>query len=116
VTTGEEGLFNPLFVYDFANNVNNWFRVAMVANSVHTWAPKTPIKLAHCKGDGVIPYQMSEWTKANLEAYGATSVELMPIEQTLDIPVEVGHSECGALAYGLATKVFAATRASTIGY
>jgi len=109
-------LFNPLFVYDFANNVNNWFRVAMVANSVHTWAPKTPIKLAHCKGDGVIPYQMSEWTKANLEAYGATSVELMPIEQTLGIPVEVGHSECGALAYGLATKVFATVRASTIGY
>jgi predicted esterase len=116
VTTGEEGLFNPLFVYDFANNVNNWFRVAMVANSVHTWAPKTPIKLAHCKGDGVIPYQMSEWTKANLEAYGATSVELMPIEQMLGIPVEVGHSECGALAYGLATKVFATVRASTVGY
>jgi hypothetical protein len=88
----------------------------MVENSVHAWAPKTPIKLAHCKGDGVIPYQMSEWTKAHLDVYGATSVELIPIEETLGIPIDIGHSECGVLAYGLATKVFASIRQSTIGY
>jgi hypothetical protein len=115
-TTGDDGLFASAFVYDFVNNPDNWFRQAMVENSVHTWGPKTPIELLHCKGDEVIPYGMSEWTKGYLEAYGATHVELLPVEETLGIPTQLGHSECGVYAYGLASHIFADVRKSTIGY
>jgi len=115
-TTGDDGLFSTSLVYDFVNSPDNWFRKAMVENSVHAWAPKTPLKLIHCKGDDVIPFGMSEWTKGNLDARGATSVEVMAVEDILGLPIEVGHSDCGVLAYGLAAKVFANARAMSIGY
>jgi len=115
-TTGEDGLFSPSFVYDFVNNSDNWFRQALVDNSLHRWNPQTSIRLIHCKGDDVIPYQMSEWTKANLDAYGGVDVQVIPVEDTLGIPSEVQHSACGVLAYSLTSHIFADIRLATIGY
>jgi pimeloyl-ACP methyl ester carboxylesterase len=116
ITTGEDGLFSPVFVYDFVNNPDNWFRKAMVENSLHRWAPQTSIRLIQCRGDEVIPYQMSEWTKANLDAYGGVDIQVIPVEDALGIPVEVQHSACGVLAYSLTSQIFATIRQSTIGY
>jgi len=115
-TTGDDGLFASVFVYDFANNADNWFRKALVENSLQRWNPQTSIRLLHCKGDDIIPYEMSVWTKANLDAYGAKDTQIISIEDALGLPYEVGHSQCGILAYSLSSHIFANIRKSTIGY
>jgi len=115
-TTEDDGLFSPALVYDFVNNPDNWFRQAMVENSLHRWAPQTSIRLVHCKGDEVIPFGMSEWTKANLDAYGGVDIEIVPVEDTLGIPQPVQHSACGVFAYSISNHIFATIRKATIGY
>ncbi|MEA2048363.1 MAG: hypothetical protein U9O64_07970 [Campylobacterota bacterium] len=116
VTTGEEGLFHPLFINDFFTNPNHWFRDAVVENSVHAWAPQTTVKLVHCQGDDVIPFGIAQIAEGTMQAYGAADVSIVPVEATLGLPVLVGHSECGPMAYGVATTIFAQARAATIGY
>lgn len=116
VTTGPEGLFNPLFVEDFFTNPNNWFTKATQENDVHAWVPKTAVRLVHCEGDDVIPYQISELTAGTMQKLGATNVALVPVEKTLGIPKLVGHSDCGVLAYGVAGNIFATVRKATVGY
>jgi len=115
-TTGEDGLFNPNLVNDFFANPNNWFREAMVENSVHNWVPSTPVRLIQCQGDDVIPYGISQITEATMNALGANDVALIPVEPTLGLDHNVSHGECGPLAYGIATKIFSDVRKATIGY
>ncbi len=115
-TTGEEGLFSQSFVYDFFTNSNNWFREAVGENNVHTWGPQTTVKLIHCEGDDVIPFGISQIAEATMNAYGAADVSIVPVETVLGIPEPVGHVACGAMAYSIATNIFAQTRAATIGY
>ncbi len=109
-TTGEDGLFNPSFVNDFFVNPNNWFREAMVENSVHTWAPSTPTRLIHCQGDDVIPYGISQATMQTMQSLGASDVALIPVEATLGLDYNISHGECGLPAYQIVTKLFASTR------
>jgi hypothetical protein len=121
VTTGEEGLFNPLLVSDYFTDPDNWFKQAMLANDVYNWAPKTPVRLIHCEGDNVIPYAISQLTEGTMNAMGATSVALVPVEATLAAyglgdGTPMGHAECAAAAYGLTAKMFAEIREKTIGY
>jgi len=115
-TTGEDGLFNPLFVNDFFTNSANWFKVALTENEVYKWAPQTAVKLLHCEGDDVIPYAISELAEGTMQAYGAANVELLSIERILGLPQPVGHSACGPYAYRAAAGIFAQVRAATIGY
>jgi len=115
-TTGESGLFNPIFVNNFFTDGNFWFRKAVVENSVHAWSPKTPVRLLHCQGDNVIPYGISQITEATMKAMGAKDVALIPVEPTLGLDKNVTHGECGALAYGIATRMFSNIRKATIGY
>lgn len=116
VTTGPEGLFNPLFINDFFTNSNNWFRNAVVENSVHTWAPQTTVKLVHCQGDDVIPFGIAQVAEGTMNAYGAADVSIIPVEPALGLPDPVGHSACGPMAYSVTTNIFAQARAATIGY
>jgi len=109
-TTGEEGLFSPTFVNEFFHNPNNWFRAAMVENSVHAWSPQTPVRLLHCQGDDVIPYGISQVTAGTMNALGAKDVALIPVEPTLGLDYNVTHRACGVLAYKIATQMFATTR------
>ena len=116
VTTGEDGLFNQLFINDFFTNDENWFKQAVIENSVHAWAPQTAVRLVHCEGDDVIPYELSLLTEATMEYMGATDVDVVSVEATLGLSYQVDHVDCGPLAYGVAAKMFAQTRAATIGY
>lgn len=116
LTTVRNELFNPSFLGDFFTNPDNWFREAVVENSVDTWGPETPVKLVHCLGDDVIPFVIAQDANATMNAYGATDVSIVPVETALGLPDPVGHSECGPMAYSVATNIFAQTRAVTIGY
>lgn len=113
-TTGAEGLFNPLFVQDFFKNSNNWFREAMVENSVHAWSPQTPIRLVHCQGDDVIPFQISQLTEGTMKAMNAKDVSVVPVELALGLDTNVTHSECGAMAYKVTTEIFSKAREAMI--
>jgi predicted esterase len=115
-TTGANGLFVEAFVGEFFANPNSWFREAVVENSVHAWVPKTTVRLVHCKSDDVIPYAIAELTEATMRAMGAEDVAVIPVEETLGLPENIGHAECGQPAYQLTTKMFADVRKSTIGY
>jgi hypothetical protein len=115
-TTGESGLFNPIFVHNFFTDSNYWFRKVVVENSVHAWVPKTSVRLLHCQGDNVIPYGISQITEATMNAMGANDVKLIPVEKSLKLDNNITHGECGSLAYGLATKIFSDVRKATIGY
>ena len=115
-TTGEDGLFSPLFVNDFFTNADNWFLNATAQNDVHNWAPKTAVRLVHCEGDDVIPYAISELTAGTMQGLGASNVALVPVEKTMGLSKLVGHSDCSVLAYGVAGSIFAQTRKATVGY
>ena len=121
-TTGVDGLFNPDFVADFLAPEDNWFNLAARENDVHTWVPKSSVRLLHCLGDDVVPYALSELTEGTMLAMsgGAADVSIVPIEvavtQDPTTALRYGHVECGPVAYSVATKIFAETRALTIGY
>ncbi len=115
-TTGEHGLFNEVFVNDFFLNNNNWFKQAMIENNVHTWGPQTPVRLVHCEGDKVIPYDISLLAEATMNAYNATDVSIVPVEDTLGIPNHKGHADCGPLAYQVAAGMFTQARFNEYGY
>jgi len=88
----------------------------VVENSVHAWAPQTPVRLVQCQGDDVIPFVISQITEATMKAMGATDVELVPVEPTLGLDHNVTHGDCGSLAYGVTTKIFSGIRKTTMGY
>jgi hypothetical protein len=115
-TTGATGLFVPNFVINYFSDDNHWFKKAVTQNDVHTRKPVTPINLVHCEGDDVIPYAISQLTAATMGAMGATSVNLVPVESTLGLDVNVTHAACGSLAYKVTTGIFAQMRAATKGY
>lgn len=120
-TSGATGLFNPLFVQQFFTDDSQWFRQAVVQNSVHAWAPQTPVRLIHCQGDDVIPFGISQVTAGTMQALGAASVTLVPVEAVLQQAGQgdgslMGHAECAPFAYTIAAQSFAAVRQATVGY
>jgi len=125
LTTGTDGLFVQDFVTDFFANPDNWFKKAVVENNLHTWVPKTSVRLVHCMGDDVIPYSISQLTKGTMDAtakaMGVTvDVELVPVEVAITkdpaTALRYGHSECAGYAYKVATKMFGDIRKTTMGY
>jgi len=116
-TTGEDGLFNPTFVNEFFTNDTYWFKEAAQENDVYNWVPQTAVRLVHCEGDSVIPYAITQLTESTMQEMGATNVVAVPVEQTLGLgDVRIDHTECGLLAYKIATGLFAQERNATIGY
>jgi pimeloyl-ACP methyl ester carboxylesterase len=113
-TTGEDGLFNPIFVGNFFKDPNNWFREAMVENSVHAWSPQTPMRLVHCEGDKVIPFGISQITEGTMRAMKAKDVSIVPVESFLKLDSNLSHSDCGVMAYKVTTGIFAKAREAMI--
>lgn len=120
--TGPEGLFRSDFVEGVLNEVDHWFNTAARANDVHDWVPQTEVRLVHCLGDDVIPYNMSELTKETMltMSNGTAKVSIVTVEAVMTqnplTEVRYGHTECGPIAYSLVTGLLAETRKSTIGY
>lgn len=116
LTTVTKDLFDNTFITQTLIDSTFWFRQAMIANSVHAWTPKSPLRLVHCEGDEVIPYTISELTQSTMNVMGASDVALIPVETTLSIPVPLGHVACATFAYSLTGTMFADIRKQTIGY
>jgi len=114
--TGNFGLYKPSFVNDFFSNPKNWFREAVVKNSVDNWASKTPIRLVHCEGDDIIPYAISEITLKRMTMAGSTDISLIPVESTLGMNRKLGHASCAIFAYGLTAQMFSTVRKNTMKY
>jgi len=119
-TTGADGLFNPALVGAFFQDPDNWFKQAMIANNVHTWAPQTPVRLMHCMGDDVIPFAISSLAAGTMQKYGASDVKVIPVEVALTgdpaTQLKLGHAGCGKYSYGVAAKIFGAARAAAFHY
>ena len=117
VTTGADGLFNPVFVNDFFTNPDNWFKKAVQENDIHAWAPQSAVRFVHCKGDSVIPYAIAELTVGTMQTMQAQNVAIVPVEATLGLgDALVDHADCGAMAYKVAAGMFANARHSVFGY
>ncbi len=110
---GEGGLFTD----DIVQNYDlSWFRLKLLENSLINYAPSSPVKLIHCQGDDVVPYAISENEKLVLEALGANSVTLIPVEASLNLPQNLGHAACAPYAYSIANNIFATHRKAVVGY
>jgi hypothetical protein len=114
--TGNFGLYKPSFVNDFFTNSQNWFRQAVIENSVDNWSAKTPIRLVHCEGDDIIPFAISQLTEKRMTTAGSVDVSLIPVEATLGINRKLGHIPCAIFAYGLTADMFATVRKNTMKY
>ncbi len=125
-TKGEGGLFKMSFVADFfgptqKGNPDNWFLQAVSQNSLYKWAPKTPMALVQCEGDSVIPYGLSTLAYQAMTAMGASNLQQVPVEKTLQAHAmgngdPMDHGECGAPAYGVAAGIFEKIRKQYVGY
>ena len=119
-TTGSGGLFTAQAVNGVLKDPNFWLSQALLANSTAYWAPQTPIYLAQCMGDDVIPFAMSQGTQKVMQKMGAASVTLIPVEAAITgdphTSLRLGHAECAAPAYGVAAHLFAKIRKSSVGY
>ena len=116
LSTETSTLFEQSFITQTLTDPNFWFRQALVANSVHAWIPSTAVRLVHCEGDDVIPYAISQLTLGTMQTMGVKNIDLVPVESTLGLPIKVGHSDCGALAYTISATMFADTRKASVGY
>ncbi|NPA50216.1 MAG: hypothetical protein GXO02_01135 [Epsilonproteobacteria bacterium] len=115
---GEGGLFTNEIVEDYGDS---WFRSRLIENSVVDFSPQTPIKMVHCLGDDVIPYQISEATKDIFKNnLNALYIDLTPVEVALtgdlNTTLRYSHSECAIYAYMIAFKIFTTNRKERIGY
>ena len=113
---GKDGLFKDSFVSNYFNIQDDWFREALIENSVHEWSPKTPIRLIQCEGDDIIPYEVTTITEAKMKELGAVDVVAIPVEKTLGLGKKLRHISCAGASYKLTTKIFADIRKKTIGY
>ena len=116
---GENGLFTD----EIAENYDgSWFQQALQLNSVVDFSPKTPIKMLHCLGDDVIPYQISQVTKDAFEnQLNAVYIDLTPVEVALtqdpNTQLRYTHTECGLPSYKVAAYIFTkARKSSALGY
>ena len=117
-TKGDGGLFTNSIA---ANYATSWFRAALAENSVVDFNPKTDVKMLHCEGDDVVPYQVAQGALQGFtQQIGATNVSLIPVEKTytknVKTQLRLGHAACAAPAYKIAASIFATARKNSIGY
>ncbi len=96
-------LFRPDFIASYFGNGEYALKEALIKNSVSNWAPKTPMKLIHCKDDPIVPYFNSEEAFDNFVMNGSLNVELVTMEGS-------DHVECAGPAYMTASSWFASLK------
>ena len=110
---GEGGLLSDEIIEDYDTS---WFRLKLAQNT----APKlissylTPIKLIHCKGDDVVPYDMAEATLKILKTAGSKA-DLITIENEINSK-PLSHIKCAEPAYIYTAKMFIKKRKEVLGY
>jgi hypothetical protein len=78
------------FQADFRTNANNVLRRALSDNNLHSWTPRAPIKMFHCRGDRDVIFANAEVAYQDFTNRGACCVEVVDpgAPQILD------HSGC----------------------
>nr|WKN35039.1 lipase family protein [Tunicatimonas sp. TK19036] len=73
-------LLKPAFIAAMRDGTETQFLTALEENSVHDWAPQTPVRLYHEQDDEVIPIQNSEDTYKTMMKNGAPDVYYFPYD------------------------------------
>ena len=105
---GNNGLLVQNFVDDYGSSN---FRLKLIKNSILEVNARTPIKLMHCMGDDVVPYEIAKSEKSILKLFN--DVELITIDSDSN---RLNHIDCAVKAYLKAGKVFEASREKILGY
>jgi len=101
---GSDGLIQDSFANGYSNSWLRWKLLKNSAIDVDFAAPRSKIRLIHCRGDNVIPYKIATESKKYLKAIG-TDVELITVEDEIDSrPLK--HLECASHAYKIALDIF----------
>ena len=101
---GSNGLIKDSFAKGYSTS---WLRWKLLKNSAidgDLVAPRSKIKLIHCRGDNVIPYDIAKTSKKYLSAVGA-DIELITVEDKINSS-PLSHLECALPAYKIALDIF----------
>jgi len=107
-------LFSDAFITSYETNATHKLKTMFDENTVGKWAATSKIKLIHCSNDDVIPVGMTVGVKAQLEGYGANSVEQLLITDVNNSNGDSIHSNCAKPAYTQAVGWFDAIRKGDI--
>lgn len=75
-----DDLFRPEFISNIRNGADSEFLSALNDNSVHDWAPQSPLRLFHDIKDEVVPAEVSQSTFELMRQNGATEVLYFPYD------------------------------------
>ncbi|MBW7935738.1 MAG: T9SS type A sorting domain-containing protein, partial [Flavobacteriales bacterium] len=89
----------PSVLYDFENNPNNPFRLALEDNNRYNWKPTAPMRMYYCEADELVTYKNAIEAKNSMHANGASQVEAVSANPT------AGHQDCALYAL-LQTKFY----------
>ncbi len=73
-------LFQPDFIANILSNSDSEFLTALEENSVHNWAPQTPLRLFHDIKDDIVSAEVSESTFEVMQQNGAAEVLYFPYD------------------------------------
>ncbi len=83
-------IFRPDFQADFRTNVSNPLRQALLRNNVHSWTPRAPVRLVHCRGDDIVTYANAEVAYQSFTNRGACCVSIVDPGS----PALLNHDDC----------------------
>ena len=83
-------IFRPDFQADFRTNVNNPLRQALLRNNVHSWTPRAPVRLVHCRGDDIVTYANAEVAYQSFTNRSACCVSIVDPGG----PALLNHDDC----------------------
>ena len=78
--TNLNALFQPDFLAAVRDGTETEFLTALDQNSIHDWAPQSPLRLYHDVKDEVVPVQVSERTFQVMRQNGAEDVFYFPFD------------------------------------
>ncbi|HWB62559.1 MAG TPA: alpha/beta fold hydrolase [Chitinophagales bacterium] len=94
-------IMQPTQIDSFVNDsATNYFRVVLSQNNTFNWLPTSPIRMYYCQGDKSVPYQNAMVAYHHFIQNGATNVDTVDVNPTLD------HYPCAQFAILAATYWF----------
>ena len=102
--SGSGGLIKDSFINSYNKS---WLRLKLLSNSaidLDLVAPRSKIRLIHCRGDNVVPYAIAKDSKKYLDIIGS-DIELITVEDKIKSK-PLNHLECALPAYKIALDMF----------
>jgi hypothetical protein len=83
-------ILRPDFEADFRTNPGNPLRQAMLDNNTHSWMPRAPMRMVHCRGDTIAIFANAEVALQSFTDRGACCVSVVDP----GAPARLGHEDC----------------------